>query len=66
MTDPVVEACRRVRDQIVQRAGGFEGYFNQLEELDRQRLRVKQKSGKRAKRVPKKRGRSGGVPNAAE
>ncbi len=38
MTDPVTEECRRVREQIVERSGGFDGYFDQLEELDRQRL----------------------------
>ena len=60
MPDPVTEACRRVRDQIVQRSGGFEGYFNQLEELDRQRLAAqaaKRKSAKKSVLAPKKRGR---------
>ncbi len=41
MTDPITEACRRVRDEIVENSGGFDGYFNQLEELDRQRLAAK-------------------------
>ncbi len=58
MTDPVTEACRRVRDQIVQRSGGFDGYFNQLEELDRKRLATeaaKQKTVKKPKLAPKQR-----------
>lgn len=38
MTDPMTDECRRVREKIVERSGGFEGYFDQLEELDRQRL----------------------------
>ncbi len=40
MTDPATEACRRVRDEIVEHSGGFDGYFNQLEKLDQQRLAV--------------------------
>ena len=51
MTDPVTEECRRVRDEIVQRAGGFEGYFNQLEELDRQRLAEEAKQKTAAKKT---------------
>ena len=51
MTDPVTEECRRVRDEIVQRAGGFEGYFNQLEELDRQRLAEEAKRKTAAKKT---------------
>ncbi len=60
MTDPITEACRRVRDEIVQRSGGFEGYFNQLEELDRLRLTAKRKATGKPKPAPKKgRKRSG-------
>ena len=54
MTDPITEACRQVRDQIVERSGGFEGYFNQLEELDRLRLAAKQKATEKGKPAPKK------------
>ena len=50
MTDPATEECRRVRDEIVERSGGFEGYFNQLEELDRQRLAAKATKTKNAKK----------------
>ena len=60
MTDPVTEECRRVRDEIVERSGGFDGYFNQLEELDRKRLAAKaakQKSAKKSDVATKPRGR---------
>ena len=60
MTDPVTEACRRVRDQIVQRCGGFDGYFDQLESLDRKRLvaeTAKRKAVKKSVRTPKQRPR---------
>ena len=50
MIDPVTEECRRVREQIVERSGGFEGYFDQLEELDRQRLAAKTAKQKSAKK----------------
>lgn len=55
MIDPVTEACRRVRDEIVLRSGGFEGYFDQLEELDRQRLAANRKTHKQSKPSPKMR-----------
>ena len=51
MTDPVTESCRVVREQIVNRAGGFEGYFNQLEVLDRKRLAAEAAKQKRAKKA---------------
>ncbi len=60
MIDPVTEECRRVRDEIVERSGGFDGYFNQLEELDRKRLAAKaakQKSAKKSAVAIKQRGR---------
>ncbi len=59
MIDPVTEDCRRVRDEIVQRSGGFEGYFDQLEELDRKRLAekaAKQKSAKKSAVATNQRG----------
>ena len=59
MIDPVTEDCRRVRDEIVQRSGGFEGYFDQLEKLDRKRLAekaAKQKSAKKSAVATKQRG----------
>ena len=60
MIDPVTAECRRVRDEIVQRSGGFEGYFDQLEELDRMRLAAeaaKQKTVKKSAVATKQRGR---------
>ena len=60
MIDPVTEECRRVRDEIVERSGGFEGYFDQLEELDRKRLAekaAKQKTAKISAVAVKQRGR---------
>ena len=60
MIDPVTEECRRVREQIVERSGGFEGYFDQLEELDRKRLAAKvakQKSAKKSAVAVKQQGR---------
>ena len=60
MIDPITEECRRVRDEIVKRAGGFEGYFNQLEALDRKRLTAetkKQKSPKTPVTSPRPRDR---------
>ena len=60
MTDPATEECRRVRNEIVERSGGIDGYFNQLEELDRIRLAAraaKQKSAKKSDVATKPRGR---------
>ena len=53
MIDPVTEACWRVRDEIVKRAGGVEGYFDQLEKLDRQRLKRKASTAARRKKPAK-------------
>jgi len=53
MTDPITEESRRVREQIVDRAGGFEGYFDQLEELDRQRLVREATQKKKMQQKPK-------------
>ncbi len=54
MIDPVTEECRRVREKIVERSGGFDGYFDQLEELDRQRLAKKPVKQKPVKKVESK------------
>lgn len=51
MTDAVTEECRRIRDEIVRRAGSFDAYFDNLEELDRQRLASE--AAKRPKNVMK-------------
>ena len=38
MIDPVTEKIWSVREQLIERAGGFDAYFEELVKLDRKRL----------------------------
>ena len=38
MIDPVTEKIWSVREQLIERAGGFDAYFEELVTLDRKRL----------------------------
>ena len=44
MTDPIVEEVRRVREDLIQRYGGLEGYLKHCEAQDRRR--TSQRTGK--------------------
>ena len=57
MVDPVTEKIWRVREQLIERAGGFDAYFDQLMKLDRKRLAAEaaKKKTKRALTGEKKR-----------
>ena len=37
MTDPIVDEVRRVREELIQRYGGLEGYLKHCEKQDRRR-----------------------------
>jgi hypothetical protein len=37
MIDPIVDEVRRVREELIQRYGGLEGYLKHCEEQDRRR-----------------------------
>ncbi len=56
MIDSVTEKIWRVREQLVERAGGFEAYFDELMKLDRKRLAAEatKKKTKRAATSVKK------------
>jgi hypothetical protein len=50
MNDPVTERCRQTRDAMIAKHGGLEGYFDQLEKLDRQRAAARRKLANRVAR----------------
>jgi hypothetical protein len=39
MTDPILDEIWRVREELVQRYGGIDGYFKHLQAMDRARMR---------------------------
>jgi hypothetical protein len=39
MADPILEELWRVREQLLKQHGGWEGYFQYIEKLDRARRR---------------------------
>lgn len=51
MIDPVTEKIWSVRERLIERAGGFDAYFDELMKLDRKRLAAEQ-AKKIKKRVP--------------
>jgi len=53
MSDPVVERCRRVREQLLQQYGGLEGLLRKLEAMDRARAEARR--GVRGKPIDKTR-----------
>ena len=57
MIDPVTEKIWRVREQLIERAGGFDAYFDELMKLDRKRLAAEaaKKKTKRAASTAKNR-----------
>ena len=49
ITDSNVEEVRRVREELIKRHGGLDGYMKHLHTMDRQRIRtVKKKRARRA------------------
>ena len=49
ITDSNVEEVRRVREELIKRHGGLDGYMKHLEAMDRERNRTaKQKRARRA------------------
>ncbi len=51
MTDPIVDEVRRVREDLIERHGGLDGYLRYCEQQDRRLEREKKRSGA-AKRTP--------------
>ena len=53
MGDPILEEIWRVREALIKKHGGMDGYFRYVEKLDRERRRRKQaRNGtKRRRRV---------------
>jgi hypothetical protein len=50
MTDPIVDEVQRVREELLKRYGGIDGYFRHIQAMDRARLRrEKARRQKRAK-----------------
>lgn len=53
MVDPVTKKIWQVREQLIERAGGFDAYFDDLMKLDRKRLAA-EAAKKKAKRATTK------------
>ena len=53
MSDEIVEQVRRVREQLIERYGGIDGYFKHCQAQDRA-SRTKARRGKRAARNARK------------
>ena len=49
ITDSNVEDVRRVREELINRHGGLDGYMKHLQAMDRERIRTAKK--KRARRA---------------
>lgn len=56
MVDPVTKKIWQVREQQIERAGGFDAYFDELMKLDRKRLAAEaaKKKTKRAATAKKR------------
>ena len=39
MPDPILDEIRRVREELIKKHGGIDGYFQYVEKLDRARRR---------------------------
>ena len=53
MTDPIVDEVRRVREELIERHGGLEGYLRYCEQQDRRRAREqKRPPATKRKRAP--------------
>jgi hypothetical protein len=49
ITDSNVEEVRRVREELIKRHGGLDGYMKHLQQMDRERIRTaKRKRTRRA------------------
>jgi len=47
--DPIVDEVRRVREELVKRHGGLDGWISHLQEMDRQRAaQARRRTGKKA------------------
>ncbi len=57
MIDPVTEKIWRVRERLIEQAGGFDAYFEELLKLDQKRLAAEavKKKSKRTTAAVKKR-----------
>ena len=57
MTDPIVDEVRRVREELIQRYGGLEGYLKHCEQQDRRRTsrRTVKARGKQRKHTSRSR-----------
>lgn len=52
MSDDIVDEVRRVREELIERHGGIDGYFKYCQQQDRARARrLKSPARKRTKKV---------------
>ena len=45
--DPIVDEVRRVREELIERYGGIDGYFKHLQAMDRARTRKAKQQGRK-------------------
>jgi hypothetical protein len=50
MSDEIVDEIRRVREALIERYGGIDGYFKHCQEQDRARARRVKSPGRKPKR----------------
>jgi hypothetical protein len=46
MSDPILDEIARVRQELVKKHGGVDGYFRHIQKLDRARRKKRAKAGK--------------------
>ena len=51
MKDVIVDQVRQIREELIQRYGGIDGYFKHCQDQDR--ANVKRPKGQRTKRIAK-------------
>jgi hypothetical protein len=45
MADPILDEIWRVREELIKKHGGFDGYFAYIQKLDRARRRQQSRTG---------------------
>jgi hypothetical protein len=50
MADPILDEIWRVREELIKKHGGWEGYFKYIQKLDRAHRNRRKKKPKRASR----------------
>ena len=54
MTDPILEEIWRVRQELLKKYGGVDGYFQHIQKLDRARRKARRQKAKKTGRQPLK------------